>query len=106
MAWDCDIRWLLVEVDSLCVVQLINNYSEMTNEYLLLVRSIKKFMQRSWHIKVNHIYREANFTTNYLVNYAYDLRLGRHNFNSPPNGVNQFFIHDMYGTVYKRLVLS
>ena len=34
MAWDHGIRWLLVEVDSQCVFQMLNNLEEMTNEIL------------------------------------------------------------------------
>ena len=47
MAWNHGIRWLLVEVDSQCVVQMLNNLEEMTNEYSPLVSSIKELIHRN-----------------------------------------------------------
>ena len=44
IAWDHGVRWLLVEVDSRCVVEMLNNLGEMTNEYSPLVTSIKELM--------------------------------------------------------------
>lgn len=36
-----------MEVDSLCVVQVLNNYVEVTNEYSPIVRSIKDLVHRN-----------------------------------------------------------
>ena len=33
MAWDHNVCWLLIEVASRCVVQILNNLKVMTNEY-------------------------------------------------------------------------
>ena len=35
MAWDHSVCWLLIEVDSRCVVQILKNLRVMTNEYSL-----------------------------------------------------------------------
>ena len=104
MAWNHGIRWLLVEVDSQCVVQMLNNLEEMTNEYSPLVSSIKELIHRNWHISVNHVYREANFAADSIVNYASDLPIGLHNLSSPPACVIPFLLHDMYGVAHPRIV--
>lgn len=33
MAWNYGVRWLFVEVDSLCIVQMLNISAEMANEF-------------------------------------------------------------------------
>lgn len=93
LAWHYGVHWLLVEVDSLCVVQSLKSFVEMANEFSPLVRSIKELMQRSWHITINHIYREANFAADYLANYASDLPRGLHNFSSPLSSVIPILRH-------------
>ena len=47
MAWDHGVRWLLVEVDSQCVVQMLNNLEAITNEYSPLASSIKELIHRN-----------------------------------------------------------
>ena len=106
MAWDHSVRWLLIEVVSQCVVQMLNNLRLMTNEYSLLVRSIKELVHRSWHIIVNHIYRETNFAADSLANYAADLPIGLHKLSSPSVSGTPFLLHDMYEVAYPRTVSS
>ena len=97
MAWDHGIRWLLVEVDSQCVVQMLNNLEEMTNEYSPLVSSIKELIHRNWHIYVNHVYREANFAADSIANYASNLLIGLHNLSSSPACVIPFLFTTCMG---------
>ena len=104
MAWDHNVCWLLVEVNSQCVVQQLNNLEEINNEYSPLVSSIKELIHRNWHISVNHIYREANFTADSIANYATDFPIGLHKLSSPPACVTHFLLHDMYGVAHPRIV--
>ena len=104
MAWDHSVRWLLVEIDSQCIVQMFSNLEEMTNEYSPFVLSIKELINKNWHISVNHIYREVNYVADSIVNYAYDLPIGLHRLDSPPACVTHFLLHDMYGVAHPRLV--
>lgn len=106
MDWNYGVHWLFVEVDSLCIVQMLNISAEMANEFSQLVRTIKELMRRSYHIIVNHIYREANFATNHLANYALNLPHGHHNFSIPPTSVIPFLRKDMYGVAYPRSIPS
>lgn len=74
------------------------------NEYIPLVISIKELMKRDWSINITHVYREVNFTADFLANYALSLPLGCHHFNVPPISLLPFLTHDMYGVAYPRFV--
>lgn len=69
-AWVTGVRWLLMEVDSLCVIQLVASSSVTKNEYSLLILSMQELLQRNWHVHIKHIYRKANFAVDALANYA------------------------------------
>ena len=100
------IRWILLEVDSLCVTQLVASSSIPTNGCSQLVLSIQDLLKRKWHVEIKTIYRQANFVVDALANYAHSLPLSLHIFRSPPASINHIIIHDMYGVAYLRFVLS
>ena len=76
LAWNSGIRRLKVETDSLCVTQLVARPSVMTNDYAPLVQAIKNYLKLDWHVSISHIYREANFTADYMANLVFSLPLG------------------------------
>lgn len=69
-AWQHGIRRVMVEIDSQCVVQLVQQSQETTNEYTPLVRSIRELLQHDWHVTLHHVYREANSAVGFLANFA------------------------------------
>ena len=75
-------------------------------EFSTLIRAIQDLIRRNWRVEITHVYREANFTADYLATLACSLPLGLHVLNSPPKGVLQFMSQDTYGVVYPRLVFS
>lgn len=78
LAWEHGIRWLVVEIDSLCVTELVRKPVDTDNEYTSLLQPIEEVIQRNWNIIINDVYREADFTADYLANYALSLPLGVH----------------------------
>ena len=95
-----------MEVDNLCITQLIasssvpcNAYSQLTlsiqellkrNAYSQLTLSIQEDLKREWLVHIKHIYREANFA-------ADSLTVGLYIFNSPPASINHILLHDCMG---------
>ena len=65
VAWQTGIRWLQVEVDSLCILQLVTTPRITTNEFSPLLKSIRNLISRNWRITINSVYREANFAADY-----------------------------------------
>ena len=104
LAWDRGIRLLMVEVDSLCVTQLLQRRDDIHNACYPLVKGIQELLSRSWQISVKHIYREANFAADFLANFALSLPLGLHVFSNPPDGVNVWLRNDGVGIAFPRFV--
>ena len=106
MAWQQGCRWISVEVDSLCVTQLVSNPVAHTYKYAPLLQAIKDHIKQGRHITVRHVYREANHAANFLANYALSAPLGFHIFHNPPLSLASIITHDMYGVTYPHLILS
>ncbi|KAH9705377.1 hypothetical protein KPL70_011849 [Citrus sinensis] len=106
IAWDRGIHYLIVEVDSQCVSQLISSTSLMPNAHFSLITAIKELMNRQWLITIKHIYREANFAADSMAKLAGSLPLGLHVFENPPEGLGYWLCNDIYGTSIPRSILA
>ena len=62
-------------------------------------------LQRQWEVKVVHIFRESNFTTDCLADYVRGLSLGLHRLHIPPSRVLDWIVHDRIGVSYDRMML-
>ncbi|CAN1185430.1 hypothetical protein LINPERHAP2_LOCUS37546, partial [Linum perenne] len=65
----------------------------------------KKF-SRDWHITIHHIYREANFTADYLVNLDHDLDLDLHIFNFPYSSLLYWLKFGLVGSCTTRVIAN
>ncbi|KAK9224896.1 hypothetical protein WN943_009936 [Citrus x changshan-huyou] len=101
LAWQMGIRLLVVEIDSLCVTQLLNRKS--FHATLPFVNDILGLLSRDWQVSVHHVYREANFAANFMASHALTLPLGLHYFTSPPLGVKTWLRNDGLGTAVPRV---
>ena len=77
-----------------------------SNEFAPIIRAIQELLRRNWCVELTHIYREANFATDYLATLACSIRLAFHVFSYSPPRVFQLISRDNYGVVYPRFVFS
>ncbi|KAL9444513.1 hypothetical protein AB3S75_017659 [Citrus x aurantiifolia] len=104
LAWDAGIKYLLVEVDSLCVAQMIFKQVVMPNVSYALVAAVRDLFNRNWQVSLSHIFREANSVADFMANMAHSLPHGIHLFTSPPVGSYSIILQDMIGVAKPRLV--
>lgn len=85
-----------------------------------LVRCIKKLMNENWLVKVNHVYREANKSANFLANLRCEIRMSQEIYDVPPANLGQVLLADSmrvsfnfvvilfgpYPPFYKKMVFS
>ncbi|KAH9662821.1 hypothetical protein KPL70_019476 [Citrus sinensis] len=102
LAWQMGIRLLVVEIDSLCVTQLLNRNN--FNATLPLVNDILHLLSRNWQVSVHHIHHEANFAVDFMASHALTLPLGFHHFATPPPGIETWLRNDCLGTAFSRVV--
>lgn len=97
---------MLVEAHSKCIIQLIANTCDSHIGYSSLVQSIRKLLNKDWHVRIDHIYRETNFTADFLAkkNFAMSQSLGFQFLHDPPSGIVPWLNHDMYGIGFTRFV--
>ncbi|KAH9666643.1 putative ribonuclease H protein [Citrus sinensis] len=104
IAWNVGIRHLLVEVDSLCVTQMIFQQVVVPNVFYALVVAIRDFLSRNWQMSISHIYREANSAAYFMANMAHLVPHGLHLFSNPPVGIYSIISQDMFGVCQPGLV--
>ncbi|KAH9673337.1 reverse transcriptase domain-containing protein [Citrus sinensis] len=104
LAWEAGIKRLLVEVDSLCVTQLVSKQVVVPNEFYALVVAIREIISRNWQVSITHIYREANSAADFMANMAHSYPHGLHLFSSPPVGIYSIIVQDLYGVTQPRLI--
>ncbi|KAL9438890.1 hypothetical protein AB3S75_024539 [Citrus x aurantiifolia] len=104
IAWEAGIKRLLVEVDSLCVIQMISKQVIVPNEFYALVAAVRKLAGRNWQISIIHIYREANSAADFMANMVHSLHHGIYLFSSPPMGIYSIIAQDLFGVTQPRLI--
>ena len=106
ITWDRGIRYLIAEVDSQCVSQLISSTSLIPNAHFSLIIAIKELMSRQWLITIKHIYREANFAADSMAKLVGSLPLELHVLENPPGRLDYWLCNDTYGISFPRSVLT
>ena len=104
LAWEVGIKWLLVEVDNLCVTQMISKQVVVPNMFYALVVAVRKLLSRNWQTSITHIYREANSAADFMANMAHSVLLGLHVFSNPPMGIYSIISQDIFGVTQPRFV--
>lgn len=66
LAWHHGIRFSEVEVDSRCIIHMLESRDQSPNMHKPLINSIKNLLKRGGHISIRHIYREANFAADFF----------------------------------------
>ncbi|KAL9432672.1 hypothetical protein AB3S75_027656 [Citrus x aurantiifolia] len=104
LAWKMGIRSLLVKVNSKCITELLADTNNNPNKFSSVIQSIRRLINREWHVCISHIYREANFAADFLAKFAMRQPLGFHVLHNPPHGVVNCLTYDMYGIAFPRFV--
>ena len=104
LAWDVGIKRLLVEVDSLCITQMISKQMVVPNAFSALLTAVRELLSRNWHTAITHIYREANSAADFMANMAHSAPLGLHVFPNPPMGIYSIISQDLFRVSKPRFV--
>ena len=87
LAWSLDISHLILELDSSSAVSLIKHCVDRRHPYASLILKIKHLLDRSWEVKVEHIYEEANGATDFMASMSHALDFGLHVSCNPLEGL-------------------
>lgn len=105
LAWMRGFRSVEVEVDSATVVTLVNQQDNSLHPLHTLIRGCQAYLKMDWHCKLSHIYREKNFSADYLASIGLTYDLGYFESQSPPPGCIPFLFEDSLGYARPREVI-
>lgn len=80
ISWKRDFKKVVVEIDSMIVLQLLN--MDIGDEHLCfsLIYQCKQVLVRDYVVRLQHVYKGGNGIVDWLSNYAFHLDLGFHIF--------------------------
>lgn len=103
MAWDAGHRRVLLEMDSLVLLNMIKDHWQQSRFVPMLFR-IAELLNREWEVVVKHAYREANCCADRLANLGPERDLGVHWLTTPlpPRDLFCMLLADLVGVSLPR----
>ncbi|KAM1030774.1 hypothetical protein ACFX15_033935 [Malus domestica] len=94
---------LIIEMDSSSAVLLLNqSVPDSFHSLATLLKSCRDLMRRIDHCELKHIFREVNSVVDQLAKWSYNLYLGWHSFEFPPQWLMQHIMDDHVGALMGR----
>ena len=106
LAWDMGKRMVILETDSQCVAKMISNEENSINAHSTILQAIETLLKREWSVKIQHVFRKANYAADFLASEAYLGPLGCQRLQQMPPGLKEWIDHDCKGVSYPRLMSS
>ncbi|KAK7291983.1 hypothetical protein RIF29_07579 [Crotalaria pallida] len=104
VAWNDGIRNIIIESDSLTIVNLMNkeNSHEGPSSYNSLISHINMWRRKAWNINFSHTMREGNECADFLANFSLHLNEETHIFDQPLDGIRSLLSLDYAGIALPR----
>ncbi|CAI0418689.1 unnamed protein product [Linum tenue] len=104
IAWNRGYRKVHLKMDSTTAIEIIRNRENEDHRHGSIASQFRQLLNLEWEVKIDHVYREANFAADYLANLGHDFHFGTHNLNVRDSGLVQWLCHDVLGTSHERSV--
>lgn len=78
LAWGKRFKNIILETDSLSVIELLSDGDYINNPYHVFISKCKFRLQREWAVKISHEYKEANNVVYGIANWVLPQTLGQH----------------------------
>ncbi|CAN1159623.1 Putative ribonuclease H protein At1g65750 [Linum perenne] len=105
MAWDICLKKICIQTDSKTVMSMLTNNSSDSHQHDALVLEFQELCFRHWEVNLNHVYREANYATDYLANLGHNLNIGLHLFSISDSDLSSWLRYDLVGVAMPRAVM-
>ena len=104
--WKAGFRRVIVESDSLMLVNLIIADSPTNHPLFNIIHECRSLLKGNWNCKVQHVYRESNMVADRLAYLGHSLEMGTTVFEAPPLQISDCLDYDLSGAVSSRIVPS
>ncbi|CAI0457207.1 unnamed protein product [Linum tenue] len=106
IAWKAGYRKNVLHSDSTTAINIIEHRNDDVHRHGSTARHLSCILDQQWEVRVSHVYREANYATDYLANKAHDFDFGTHQFNVCDRGLVSWINHDVMGTSHERFIVN
>ncbi|KAK2659506.1 hypothetical protein Ddye_006039 [Dipteronia dyeriana] len=97
MVWRKDFHKVIVETDSMSIVQFIEKDSNPNYPMFSLIQTCKRPIATDWNCNVKHVYREANMVADGIAKMGCSMDFGVLFFEEPPPIILDIFDNDARG---------
>ncbi|CAN1190185.1 Putative ribonuclease H protein At1g65750 [Linum perenne] len=104
MAWSIGIRKIIVQSDSRTAISLLHR-AAVDHQHAALISEFLGLKARSWVIRIEHVYREANCGADHLANLGHSCNFGVHLFSYPDAILAQWLRYDLVGGALPKAIL-
>ena len=94
-----------LETGSRTVLNLIQQANDSFHRHTQLVNAIYELLHRNWNVKLDHIYREANYIADCMENLAKSMNIGCHKFQTAPLETRHLLDYDKLGSGHRAINL-
>ncbi|CAN1188667.1 hypothetical protein LINPERHAP2_LOCUS39462 [Linum perenne] len=91
-------------MDSSCAINILEGKLNLEHQHAGLVLRFKQLAERSWTIRLTHIYREGNHLADHLANKGHDLDYETHSIRRDDASVLYWARYDAMGCAEQRLI--
>ncbi|CAN1126126.1 Putative ribonuclease H protein At1g65750 [Linum perenne] len=104
LAWSIGIRKIIVQSDLETAISLLHR-AAAGHQHAALISEFLGLRARSWVIRIEHVYREANCGADYLANLGHSCNFGLHLLSHPDAVLAQWLRYDLVGGALPRAIL-
>ena len=105
IAWNKGFRQVLLELDSSSAIALIHNECIDNHPFASIIKHVRHLLKRNWVVKIQHVFREANRTTDFMDSKGHEVHLGVCFYEVPPPSLSSFLRDDIVGVAFPRLIV-
>ncbi|CAN0904087.1 Putative ribonuclease H protein At1g65750 [Linum grandiflorum] len=106
VAWKLGVHKLEIQVDSKCVVEILNGSDRSSDQYENLITKFQRLRARDWEIRLINIYRKANCFADALPARGYNLASGTAKQITTCEEISFWMPYDTAGTASWRAVVE
>ncbi|CAL1403368.1 unnamed protein product [Linum trigynum] len=103
LAWEEGARKVVLQTDSATAKSLIETVSPNHPHYTR-VAEIQRWLDRPWTVRIDHVYREANYVADHLASVGHSAPTVYHIINSPSSNLAYWLYYDTLGIQTPRLI--
>ncbi|CAL1414282.1 unnamed protein product [Linum trigynum] len=94
---------VVLQMDSCTTKALIENATPQHPHYTL-VAEIRRWLEQAWLVRIEHVYREANYVADHLASVGHSLPIGVHGIQVPSSTLCYWLYFDIAGIQTPRLI--